>query len=224
MPKQYLSRRPAVDRARTALRCSRIPRIDGVDGGAGAGRRALAGLDAAARQAGAALRRRRRARRLGAGGLAAPCRRRSTSDTLVLVHDAARPNLRGDDLDRLIAAAEAHADGAILAAPVRDTLKRADDGDRIAATEPREGLWRALTPQAFRRGALTAALEKRAIATASPSPTRRWRWSVPARAGAGRRPRGQPQGHHAGRPGAGRIPSDRCVTRGDGASTDLATP
>ena len=83
-----------------------------------------------------------------------------SSDTLVLVHDAARPNLRSEDLDRLIAAASAHADGAILGAPVRDTLKRADAAAHIAATEPRERLWRAFTPQAFRRGALTAALEQ----------------------------------------------------------------
>ncbi|HEY5852232.1 MAG TPA: 2-C-methyl-D-erythritol 4-phosphate cytidylyltransferase [Lysobacter sp.] len=81
-------------------------------------------------------------------------------DALVLVHDAARPNLCRDDLERLIAAATAHADGAILGAPVRDTLKRADDGARIAATEPRERLWRAFTPQAFRRGALMAALDQ----------------------------------------------------------------
>ena len=80
-------------------------------------------------------------------------------DALVLVHDAARPNLRRDDLDRLIAAAHGCPDGAILAAPVRDTLKRADAELRIAATEPRERLWRALTPQAFRRGALTTALQ-----------------------------------------------------------------
>lgn len=80
-------------------------------------------------------------------------------DALVLVHDAARPNLHRDDLDRLIAAAGNGADGAILAAPVRDTLKRADADLRIAVTEPRERLWRALTPQAFRRGALTAALQ-----------------------------------------------------------------
>ncbi|HZH43422.1 MAG TPA: 2-C-methyl-D-erythritol 4-phosphate cytidylyltransferase [Lysobacter sp.] len=82
-------------------------------------------------------------------------------DALVLVHDAARPNLHRDDVERLIAAAETHADGAILAAPVRDTLKRGyPDGNdaRIAATEPRERLWRAFTPQAFRRGALTRAL------------------------------------------------------------------
>ncbi|TWI08254.1 2-C-methyl-D-erythritol 4-phosphate cytidylyltransferase [Aerolutibacter ruishenii] len=80
------------------------------------------------------------------------------TNALVLVHDAARPNLAADDLDRLIAAATAHADGAILGAPVRDTLKRADTECTIVATEPREGLWRAFTPQAFRRDALSAAL------------------------------------------------------------------
>lgn len=83
-----------------------------------------------------------------------------SGDTLVLVHDAARPNLHGADLDRLIAAAEASSDGAILGAPVRDTLKRRDDDGRIAATEPRERLWRVFTPQAFRREALTHALEQ----------------------------------------------------------------
>lgn len=82
------------------------------------------------------------------------------ADALVLVHDAARPNLAAVDLDRLIAEAQACPDGAILAAPVRDTLKRADEAGAIAATEPRERLWRALTPQAFRREALTDALRR----------------------------------------------------------------
>lgn len=79
-------------------------------------------------------------------------------DAIVLVHDAARPNLRRGDLERLIEAALGCEDGAILAAPVRDTLKRAGEDSRIAATEPRERLWRALTPQAFRRGPLTRAI------------------------------------------------------------------
>jgi len=87
-----------------------------------------------------------------------------SADALVLVHDAARPNLRSEDIGRLIAAAETDGDGAILAAPVRDTLKRADGHARIADTESRDGLWRALTPQAFRRGALTAALEGARVA------------------------------------------------------------
>lgn len=76
----------------------------------------------------------------------------------VLVHDAARPCLRGVDLTRLIAIGQADPVGAILAAPVRDTLKRADGSGRIQGTEPRESLWRALTPQMFRRGGLTRAL------------------------------------------------------------------
>jgi 2-C-methyl-D-erythritol 4-phosphate cytidylyltransferase len=81
------------------------------------------------------------------------------SNVIVLVHDAARPNLHADDISRLIAAALAHADGAILAAPVRDTLKRIDDIGGIERTEPRNGMWRALTPQAFRRDLLLHALE-----------------------------------------------------------------
>jgi 2-C-methyl-D-erythritol 4-phosphate cytidylyltransferase len=54
---------------------------------------------------------------------------------------------------------EAHAIGAILAAPVRDTIKRSEDSQHIFSTEPREKLWRALTPQMFRRGGLTRAIE-----------------------------------------------------------------
>lgn len=85
------------------------------------------------------------------------------ADALVLVHDAARPNLHAADIDRLLDAASLHGDGAILAAPVRDTLKRASEpggSPVIAATEPRERLWRALTPQAFRRDRLLAALQR----------------------------------------------------------------
>jgi 2-C-methyl-D-erythritol 4-phosphate cytidylyltransferase len=78
----------------------------------------------------------------------------------VLVHDAARPCIRVSDLDRVIRAARADPTGALLALPLRDTLKRADEGARVVATEPRERLWRAQTPQVFRRGALTDALEQ----------------------------------------------------------------
>lgn len=80
------------------------------------------------------------------------------ADAIVLVHDAARPNLRGEDIARLLEAAHACPDGAILAAPVRDTIKREAAG-RIARTEPRADLWRALTPQAFRRDLLLRALQ-----------------------------------------------------------------
>lgn len=81
------------------------------------------------------------------------------ADDFVLVHDAARPNLDNVDLDRLLERGRADPVGAILAAPVRDTLKRAGDDGGIDATEPRERLWRALTPQLFRRMHLTRALE-----------------------------------------------------------------
>ncbi len=80
-------------------------------------------------------------------------------DELLLVHDAARPHLHADDIGRLIEAARDCIDGAILAAPVRDTLKRSDADTRIARTEPRDGLWRALTPQAFHRDLLLRALK-----------------------------------------------------------------
>jgi 2-C-methyl-D-erythritol 4-phosphate cytidylyltransferase/2-C-methyl-D-erythritol 2,4-cyclodiphosphate synthase len=73
----------------------------------------------------------------------------------VLVHDAARPVIPTRTVPDLLAAL-AHAPGAIPAAPVADTLKRARDGI-IVETVPREGLFRAQTPQAFRFDALLAA-------------------------------------------------------------------
>lgn len=76
----------------------------------------------------------------------------------VLVHDAARPCLDAEDLRRLVAELADDPVGGILAAPVVDTLKRADDDGRIAATVERKGLWRALTPQMFRYGLLRSAL------------------------------------------------------------------
>jgi len=80
-------------------------------------------------------------------------------DDFVLVHDAARPNLRRDDIDQLLERGRGDLVGAILASPVRDTLKRAGDDGGIDATEPRDQLWRALTPQLFRRLQLSRALE-----------------------------------------------------------------
>ena len=80
-------------------------------------------------------------------------------DDFVLVHDAARPNLALSDLEQLLERGRADPVGAILAAPVRDTLKRSDADTRIARTEPRDGLWRALTPQAFHRDLLLRALK-----------------------------------------------------------------
>jgi 2-C-methyl-D-erythritol 4-phosphate cytidylyltransferase len=76
----------------------------------------------------------------------------------VLVHDAARPCLARADLERLIEAVRDDDVGGILAIPLADTLKRADGADRIVSTEPREGLWRAQTPQMFRHGTLLRAI------------------------------------------------------------------
>ena len=66
----------------------------------------------------------------------------------VLIHDAARPFISADIIDRVIAALEGHS--CVLAAePVADTLKRAGEGGTVAETVDRNGLWRAQTPQAF---------------------------------------------------------------------------
>ncbi len=68
----------------------------------------------------------------------------------VLVHDAARPFPSEGMIDRVISEAR-KGHGAIAALPVSDTLKRVDADGRIAATVPRERLWRAQTPQGFPR-------------------------------------------------------------------------
>ncbi|MGY5955640.1 2-C-methyl-D-erythritol 4-phosphate cytidylyltransferase [Kosakonia sp. BK9b] len=68
----------------------------------------------------------------------------------VLVHDAARPCLHQDDLERLLQLSATSRIGGILAAPVRDTMKRAEPGKTaIAHTVERNDLWHALTPQFF---------------------------------------------------------------------------
>ncbi|MEO8012152.1 MAG: 2-C-methyl-D-erythritol 4-phosphate cytidylyltransferase [Dokdonella sp.] len=80
-------------------------------------------------------------------------------DAFVLVHDAARPCVREGDITRLIECASALG-GGLLAAPLRDTLKRADAQGRVETTEARESRWRALTPQMFRRAELVDALSR----------------------------------------------------------------
>ncbi len=66
----------------------------------------------------------------------------------VLIHDAARPFIDAPTITRVIAALQTH-DGAIAALPMHDTIKRASAGALIDATVPRDGLWRAQTPQGF---------------------------------------------------------------------------
>ncbi|MHB0775704.1 2-C-methyl-D-erythritol 4-phosphate cytidylyltransferase [Halomonas sp. WWR20] len=82
----------------------------------------------------------------------------AASDDLVLVHDVARPCVHVEDLHRLRDVLQSDPVGGLLAAPVADTMKRADAEGRVAATESRVGLWHALTPQGFRYGLLRDAL------------------------------------------------------------------
>lgn len=82
---------------------------------------------------------------------------RGRADDWALVHDAVRPCVHASDLDRLIAHVRSHSCGALLAVPVRDTMKRVEAG-YVSATVSREDLWHALTPQLFPVHALRAAL------------------------------------------------------------------
>ena len=108
-----------------------------------------------------------------------------TPDDWVLVHDAARPCLSQPMLDALFDGLAHDPVGGLLAVPVADTLKRADANCRVVATEPREGLWQAQTPQMFRFGLLYESLrtagavtdEAGAIEAAGYSP-RLIRWDV----------------------------------------------
>ncbi|WP_439887859.1 2-C-methyl-D-erythritol 4-phosphate cytidylyltransferase [Pseudomonas sp. MBLB4123] len=82
----------------------------------------------------------------------------------VLVHDAARPNLARDDLDRLLAELAGDPVGGLLAVPARDTLKRAGADGRVRETVDRAPIWQAYTPQMFRLGQLYRALSDALVA------------------------------------------------------------
>lgn len=85
--------------------------------------------------------------------------RASSDEIWVLVHDAARPCVRADDLDKLIDAASHDDDGGLLGLPVRDTMKRQLQNGRVQTTVDRTGLWHALTPQMFKLDVLINVLE-----------------------------------------------------------------
>jgi 2-C-methyl-D-erythritol 4-phosphate cytidylyltransferase len=68
----------------------------------------------------------------------------------VVIHDAARPLMDADTLERVIAVARTGSD-TVAGVPLTDTLKRVDEADRVAETVDRAQLWRAQTPQAFPR-------------------------------------------------------------------------
>lgn len=76
----------------------------------------------------------------------------------VLVHDAARPCVTHKDISELIDRCLNTNEGAILASPVRDTMKRSNDNGQITLTENRNNLWHALTPQMFQTQQLQQAL------------------------------------------------------------------
>ncbi|MDG2954322.1 2-C-methyl-D-erythritol 4-phosphate cytidylyltransferase [Bisgaard Taxon 10/6] len=76
----------------------------------------------------------------------------------VLVHDAARPCITHEDLDKLLRVTDEN--GAILALPAVDTIKTADIRQQIIRTEDRNFIWLAQTPQFFRADVLLQALEQ----------------------------------------------------------------
>jgi len=83
----------------------------------------------------------------------------------VLVHDAARPCVTHDDIDKLIKQCLASNSGGILAAPVVDTMKlainnNANEATQVSKTIDRSSLWHAFTPQMFKTKELKQAIEE----------------------------------------------------------------
>lgn len=83
---------------------------------------------------------------------------RAATANVIAVHDAVRPFVTADEIDRTVLAADKHG-AAILSAPVIDTIKECDGGF-ASFTLARHKLRRALTPQCFRYNILRAAYEK----------------------------------------------------------------
>jgi 2-C-methyl-D-erythritol 4-phosphate cytidylyltransferase len=79
--------------------------------------------------------------------------------TVAVVHDAARPLLTRDLVERCIAGLDGGFDGAIAASPVVDTIKQADADGRVTRTLDRSTLWAIQTPQVFRADVLRRALD-----------------------------------------------------------------
>ncbi|KMN24754.1 2-C-methyl-D-erythritol 4-phosphate cytidylyltransferase [Pseudomonas helleri] len=91
----------------------------------------------------------------------------ASDDDWVLVHDAARPNLSREDLDKLLYELADDPVGGLLAVPARDTLKRVDKNGRAVETVDRSLIWQAYTPQMFRLGALHRALADSLVSDAT---------------------------------------------------------
>ena len=77
----------------------------------------------------------------------------------ILVHDAARPCITNEDLEKLHQAMAGSVAGLLLADKLTDTIKRDDGNSSVLKTVPRSGLWRALTPQIFPNALLRKALK-----------------------------------------------------------------
>lgn len=92
-------------------------------------------------------------------------------DDWVLVHDAVRPCLRHEDIDKLIEELADNRVGGLLGVPVRDTLKKVDENGKVIKTVDRENVWQALTPQMFRFGKLLNALQLAVSKDAATIPT-----------------------------------------------------
>lgn len=90
---------------------------------------------------------------------------RVAADDWVMVHDAARPCTPRELVEQFLDEVGDDPVGGLLAMPLADTLKSADENQRVAATIPRLNLWRAQTPQMFRAGLLRRGLDVRLDAT-----------------------------------------------------------
>lgn len=90
---------------------------------------------------------------------------RCAKDDWVLVHDAARPCIQKELVEQFLDELGDDPIGGLLAMPMADTLKSADENQRVAATIPRLNIWRAQTPQMFRYHLLRRGLEARPDAT-----------------------------------------------------------
>jgi 2-C-methyl-D-erythritol 4-phosphate cytidylyltransferase len=90
---------------------------------------------------------------------------RVAKDDWILVHDAARPCIETELVEQFLDEMGEDPIGGLLGMPVADTLKRAEEGQRVVDTISRVGLWRAQTPQMFRYDMLRRGLERKPDAT-----------------------------------------------------------
>jgi 2-C-methyl-D-erythritol 4-phosphate cytidylyltransferase len=106
-----------------------------------------------------------RGQTIGNGLIALAAHMNVEADDWLLVHDAARPCIRTELIERFIDELENDPVGGLLALPLSDTIKFDDGNSRVKQTIPRQHLWRAQTPQMFRFQMLKNALAACAEAT-----------------------------------------------------------